>query len=67
VEALADALGETYVHTWSWANFAAGPAGESVVAFATGWGDGADPTYWGLDGRGEPAVALSDLLVVDAD
>jgi hypothetical protein len=66
-DALGERLDETYVDTWSWADAACGPDGENVVAFASGWGDGAYPTYWGLDASREPAVALTDFLVLDAE
>ena len=64
-DALATALDETYVDTWSWANVACGDGGENIIAFSTGFGDGAYPTYWGLDAAGTITVAMTDFLVLD--
>jgi hypothetical protein len=41
-------------------------SGANVVAFASGFGDGAYPTFIGIDRDGRPAVALTDFGILDA-
>ena len=41
-------------------------SGANVVAFASGFGDGAYPSYVGVDGNGAPAVVLTDFGILDA-
>jgi len=41
-------------------------SGANVVAFSSGFGDGAYPTFVGLRSDGEPAVLLTDFGVLDA-
>jgi uncharacterized protein DUF4241 len=40
--------------------------GANVVAFASGFGDGAYPTFVGIDRNGRPAVVLTDFGILDA-
>jgi uncharacterized protein DUF4241 len=64
---LFDALMKTYVHTWSWANVVMEEAGgANVVAFSSGWGDGAYPCYWGYDVGGQRVALMTDFGVFDA-
>lgn len=35
--------------------------GASLVAFSSGWGDGAYPSYWGLDRNGDVAALVTDF------
>ena len=41
-------------------------SGANVVAFASGFGDGAYPTFVGIDRDGRPAVVLTDFGILDA-
>ncbi len=62
---LVDALVATYVHTLGWANFVLDEAtGLNVVAFTSGWGDGAYPSFWGLSAHGDALCLLTDFLVL---
>lgn len=66
-EELFDALMNTYVHTWSWANLVVDAAsGANVIAFSSGWGDGAYSCYWGYDIEGQRAALVTDFGVFDA-
>jgi len=61
-EVIADALGETYVNTWSWANVVLDPeSGLNVVAFSTGMGDGLYATYAGFDAGGRVVALVTDF------
>jgi hypothetical protein len=42
------------------------PKGLSVVAFASGWGDGSYPSYFGLDAAGRPIVLMTDFQILEA-
>jgi len=37
----------------------------NVVAFESGWGDGAYPSYFGLDSAGRPLVLLTNFRILD--
>ncbi len=39
----------------------------NVIAFASGWGDGTYPSYFGLDAAGQPLVLLTDFQILDGD
>jgi len=41
-------------------------SGANVVAFASGFGDGFYPTFFGIDRDGRPAVVLTDFGILDA-
>lgn len=61
-------LDKNYANTRNWANFVVDPAtGRNVVAFSSGWGDGAYPSYWGLSAAGESLYLLTDFLLVAPD
>jgi len=38
--------------------------GANVIAFSSGFGDGAYPSWFGLDARGEPVVLLTDFGIL---
>jgi Protein of unknown function (DUF4241) len=65
LDGLLEALGATERPTWCWANHPVGPDG-NVIAFSTGYGDGAYPVFWGLAADGGPVCLLVDLRVLDA-
>ncbi|KDE29061.1 hypothetical protein BA81_01175 [Bacillus safensis FO-36b] len=33
--------------------------------FTTGFGDGMYPSFWGLDGSGEPACLVTDFFIMN--
>jgi hypothetical protein len=55
----------TYVHTWSWLNMPFGKG--NLVAFSSGFGDGAYATYAGFDSAGEISIVVTDFSVVPSD
>ena len=61
---LINALEANDVPTWSHADLKVAP-NLNVVAFSTGYGDGAYATFWGLDGQGAPVCALTDFGFVE--
>jgi hypothetical protein len=65
LDALVEARGQTERSTWCWANHAVGPDG-NVIAFATGYGDGSYPVFWGLGADSGPVCLLVDLRMLDA-
>ena len=65
VDGLVEALAHTQRATWCWANHEVATDG-NLVAFSSGYGDGAYPVFWGLRADGEPACLLVDLRVLDA-
>jgi hypothetical protein len=56
------------VATWkSSVNVVVDPAsGANVIGFSSGFGDGAYPSYFGLDADGEPVVLLTDFGILEA-
>ncbi|HST59838.1 MAG TPA: DUF4241 domain-containing protein [Longimicrobium sp.] len=59
---LVDLMEKTYVHTWSWMDYVLDPGtGANVIAFSSGWGDGAYPSYWGLDETGAAVCLVTDF------
>jgi Protein of unknown function (DUF4241) len=56
---------KTYRHTWSWLNMKFGDS--NLVAFSSGYGDGLNATYAGLDRQGDVAVVVTDFMVLDDD
>jgi hypothetical protein len=64
-ESLPEATDATYVHTRSWGNMILDPTtGLNVIAFSSGWGDGAYTSYWGLDTAGQVVCLLTDFRVL---
>jgi hypothetical protein len=39
----------------------------NVIMFASGWGDGYYPAYWGLDNEGNPVELVIDFLINEYD
>ena len=39
----------------------------NVIIFASGWGDGSYPTYWGTNEEGEIVELITDFMVVNGD
>jgi nucleoid DNA-binding protein len=54
---------KTYKDTRDWTQFQT-PAG-SVAVFSSGYGDGAYPSYFGIDADGKPATLVTNFGVVD--
>lgn len=61
---LEDALDKTYVHTYSVANVCLPGTKDNVVAFSSGYGDGAYPSFWGMDSHGVPCCLITDFCIV---
>ncbi len=58
-------MDSVYVHTRSWAVVPVpGTDGLNVVAFSSGFGDGAYGSYWGYDDAGTIACLLTDFGVI---
>jgi hypothetical protein len=55
------------VRRQGWASIELDPKGRrgNLVAFASGGGDGASTSFWGLDGTGRPACLVTDLGLID--
>lgn len=64
---LDDALDETYVHTYAVANVCLPGTRDNVVAFSSGYGDGAYPSFWGLDKAGNRCCLITDFCIVGED
>lgn len=64
-EEMMAAMDRTYVHTWSWLNMPFGQG--NLVAFSSGYGDGAYATYAGFGSDGEIAVVVTDFSVVPSE
>jgi hypothetical protein len=64
-ESLAEAMDANYTHTRSWGEAIVDPiTGLNVIAFSSGWGDGAYTSYWGLDSAGQAVWLLTDFRVL---
>ena len=59
------ALAESYVDTYSTANFNLPGTDLNVVAFSSGYGDGSYPSFWGIDDMGRLCCLMTDFCVVD--
>lgn len=54
--------------TADWANVSVNNAtAANVIAFSTGWGDGAYRSYWGYDAKGNLVNLVTDFLLFDSD
>jgi hypothetical protein len=40
-------------------------SGLNVIGFSSGWGDGAYPSWFGLDAGDRPVVVLTSFLILD--
>lgn len=66
-EALDDELENSYVDTYSTANVAFPNTENNIVAFSSGFGDGAYPSYWGFDEAGNRSCLITDFITIDTD
>jgi hypothetical protein len=57
-----EAMERTYVSTWSWLDMPIGKG--NLIAFSSGYGDGAYATYVGFDGDSEICAVVTDFSVV---
>ncbi len=62
-EGLDEALSSSYVHTYSVANIKLPGKKHNIVAFSTGWGDGAYPSYWGFK-KDNICCLITDFLII---
>lgn len=58
---------KTYVHTWSWTNYALGDGQQNLVAFSSGYGDGVYASYAGFDSDGEVSIVVTDFGVAELE
>lgn len=58
-------LEESYVDTYMTANYVLPETDLNVVAFSSGYGDGAYPSFWGYDDAGELCCLITDFGVID--
>lgn len=54
---------KNYVPTWDWGNFRLEEAVGNLITFSSGWGDGAYPSYFGFDTRGNVTSLVTDFQV----
>ena len=64
-EVLVAEMEKTYVHTWSWINYKLGNGDQNLLAFSSGFGDGAYATYAGFDSESEVCVVVTDFGVIE--
>lgn len=64
-DSLEDAVAESYVATYSTANICLPDSNHNVVAFSSGFGDGAYPSYWGYDDIGELCCLITDFRIIE--
>lgn len=64
-EALENTLDENYVDTYSSANVSIPNSDNNIVAFSSGYGDGAYPSYFGLTKSGDITCLITDFLCID--
>lgn len=65
-EDIADAMGETYRHTWSWTNHVIDQDKRlNTVVFSSGWGDGFYPSFVAYDERGSIICLVTDFFVLN--
>lgn len=58
---------ETYVHTWSWTEETRFGEDGNIFLFSSGLGDGAYPSFFGLDASGDPSCLVTDFCVLGED
>jgi hypothetical protein len=64
-ETLIAEMEKTYTHTWSWLDMKFGEG--NLIAFSSGYGDGAYATYAGYNANGELCAVVTDFGVVPAN
>ncbi len=66
-DALIADIKKTYVHTWSWVNLKVNPVtGGNIVAFPSGYGDGAYSSYFGYAENDALVCLVTDFGVFDS-
>lgn len=64
---LDQALDQTYLDTWDWANFCLDEStGLNIIAFHSGWGDGCYPSYWGYDQEENIVCLVTDFKLFES-
>lgn len=54
---------KTRVPSWDWLNSPIETTGGNLVAFSSGWGDGACPCYWGYDADENVVSLVTDFCL----
>lgn len=62
---LDEMLEDSYVYTYSTANFTLPETELNLAAFSSGFGDGMYPTYWGFDDSDNICCLITDFETVD--
>lgn len=62
---LEKALDDSYVYTYSTANYTLPATDHNLTAFSSGYGDGCYASYWGYDKNGELCCLITDFATVD--
>ena len=64
-ENIADEMGDTYRHTWSWTNHMIDREKRlNTVVFSSGWGDGFYPNFVSYDERGALISLVTEFFVL---
>jgi hypothetical protein len=67
-ERLIEEMDKNYVPTWSWLDECLDAAtGANLIAFSSGWGDGAYASYFGYDEDGKVVNLITDFGVLFED
>ncbi len=66
-EDLNDELDQSYVHTYSTANATFPNTDNNIVAFSSGFGDGAYPSFWGFDEAGNRCCLITDFITIQEE
>lgn len=61
---LENPLNESYIYTYSAANVLIPGQNVNVAAFSTGYGDGAYPSYWGIDDKNRICCLITDFCLL---
>lgn len=60
-----DCMDINYVDTMSWLEFRPSESSSlNVICFSSGWGDGAYPSFFGMNMSGEPVTLVTDFLIL---
>lgn len=64
---LEKALSDSYVYTYSTANYTLSGTDNNLTVFSSGYGDGCYPSYWGYDEKGGLCCLITDFETVDEE
>lgn len=64
---LEKALSDSYVYTYSTANYTLPGTDNNLTVFSSGYGDGCYPSYWGYDENGGLCCLITDFETIDEE